>query len=266
MKKVTSTEYHDEMAGAYDTGYQGPLWEVYNAVTWNYIKEYLPQDKKNARVLDAGGGTGIWAVRIADLGYQVVLTDISKGMLNVAREKIRNQGLSDRITVVESDITDMKEFRDNSFGLVLAEGDPVSYCDDPEKAVKELSRVVRPGGHVTISVDNKMSWGYRCLKMGEPGLAKQVQETSIFFMPGKRDGEGYPAHMFTIEELVFMIARHGLTPVKTVGKLLKVWPREDLEKPELLSAIKEFEVQYSTRPSVAGSGGHIAIVGRKQEV
>lgn len=46
-------------------------FKVYDAVTWKYIAPYVPTDP-DALVLDAGGGTGRWATRIADKGCRVV--------------------------------------------------------------------------------------------------------------------------------------------------------------------------------------------------
>jgi ubiquinone/menaquinone biosynthesis C-methylase UbiE len=35
----------------------------------------------------------------------------------------------------------MNEFKDNTFDLAIAEGDPVSYCSNPDQAISELARV-----------------------------------------------------------------------------------------------------------------------------
>jgi ubiquinone/menaquinone biosynthesis C-methylase UbiE len=48
-----------------------------------WLRRCLPREK-SAVVLDAGGGAGKWAIPIGELGYQVIIVDISKGMLDIA--------------------------------------------------------------------------------------------------------------------------------------------------------------------------------------
>jgi SAM-dependent methyltransferase len=47
---------------------------------------------------------------------------------------------------MEGDICDMRAFFDGSFDHVFALGGVVSYCGDPEAAVREMARVLKPGG------------------------------------------------------------------------------------------------------------------------
>jgi len=54
------------------------------------IRKHLPK-KKDARILDAGGGTGRTTLALVRMGYQVALCDLSTGMLDVAREKLRRE-------------------------------------------------------------------------------------------------------------------------------------------------------------------------------
>ena len=71
---------------------------VYGYVTWEHLKKYIPENK-NALILDAGGGTGRWAIPLAKIGYKVILCDISKGMLRQAESKIK-QIFNVRLTVL----------------------------------------------------------------------------------------------------------------------------------------------------------------------
>ena len=231
--EITSTQFHDAHTPKYDEGYQHPIMRIYDAITWKYLQDFLPPDKDRARILDAGGGTALWTIKLAQLGYRMTLTDISTGMLKVAEEKIRRAGVQEKVTILISDITDMKEFPDNHFDLSLAEGDPVSYCHDPERAVAELSRVTRPGGHVTVSVDNKLGWVTRYTLVKDFAKADRALREGIGMMPGDKPDEFYPAHLFTIEELQELFRRHGLEPVRTAGKPVLSFTRESLDDPAI---------------------------------
>jgi ubiquinone/menaquinone biosynthesis C-methylase UbiE len=257
----TSIEYHDAHAKDYDAGYDSPYWRIYNEITWNYIKPCLPKNKKKSLILDAGGGTGLWAIRIARLGFKVILADVSCGMLDEARRKMEMEGLQKQIEIVEADITNLKAFKSGTFNLTLVEGDPVSYCDNPKRAIAELARVTKRGGFVTVSVDNKLRWAFRSLKMHDFQNAEKVLTKGIADMPGA--DFSFPAHMFTIEELQALFRKNRLYPVKSVGKPIWATGEDYLNDNEIYEKVLKFELQFSSLPSVAGGGGHIAVVGRK---
>ena len=78
---------------------------VYGYVTWEHLKKYIPENK-NSLILDAGGGTGRWAIPLEKIGYRVILCDISKGMLNQAEGK--TQTMTDYDDKFFSDIRDIE--------------------------------------------------------------------------------------------------------------------------------------------------------------
>jgi ubiquinone/menaquinone biosynthesis C-methylase UbiE len=261
--EITSTQYHDETAAAYDDAYESPFWRLYDAITWNYIKDCLPENKDASLVLDAGGGTGLWSIKLAKLGYKVVLTDISEGMLAAAEKKVAAEGLAEKIRIVKADITDMQQFQDNTFDLVLAEGDPVSYCSSPQKAVRELSRVCKAAGYITVSVDNKMTWLKRSLKHNDFAAADKIMHTGIAMMPVDENTE-YPAFTFTIEELEDIFIENNICPLKAVGKPVLTDVSHNLEDEDIYQKLLEYELKYGSSRWLAATGGHIALIGRKE--
>jgi len=143
--------YYQRTAADYDKQYQVPFFEeIYDKITWRYIDSYLPSA---GVVLDAGGGTGKWSIPIAKKGLKVVLFDISQDMLNVASVKMKENGLEGSVSFRQGDICSLP-FADNTFDFVLAEGDPISYCSNPDFAVKELCRVLKPNCHLSAGVDS----------------------------------------------------------------------------------------------------------------
>lgn len=72
-----STKFHNEIAQKYEKEYQTPYWNLYHEVSWKHIKKYLPKDKKYP-ILDAGGGTGYWSRKLAELGFNVVCSDVAE--------------------------------------------------------------------------------------------------------------------------------------------------------------------------------------------
>ncbi len=263
-----SQAYHDHEAPAYDAKYDEiPFFtKVYEPVTWDNIRRFLPT--LPARVLDAGGGTGRWTVVLAQLGYAVTLTDISQGMLDVARTKIEAAGLADRVTILHQDIRNMSALSADSFDLVLAEGDPVSYCEDHAAAINELARIARVGAHVIVSVDSRISALFNLNELDFDAAAATLR-TGQMKWRGADEALVYPIHAFTIPELAGLFEANGLRVVRVLGKpvfLNRLQPKvrdEILADEELTRRLVELECRYGDDPGWAGSGGHIEVTGVK---
>jgi demethylmenaquinone methyltransferase/2-methoxy-6-polyprenyl-1,4-benzoquinol methylase len=103
-----------------------------------------------ANALDVCCGTGDLAIalaRVVGRGGQVTGLDFSSEMLERARRKHRQDGAAE-ITWVQGDATAMP-FADNSFSAVTI-GFGLRNLPDPEAGLRELARVVRPGGKVVV--------------------------------------------------------------------------------------------------------------------
>lgn len=257
--QTESEVYHDRVARQYDRTYQTPYWRLYHEVTWHNIERFLPK-ADGSYILDAGGGTGYWTIRLAKLGYRVALTDISARMLEVAKRKIAKESLQERIEVQRLDVRKMGVFDEGLFDLVLAEGDVLSYCEDEEEAVKELVRVTKPAGYIIASVDNRFA-GLRYL-IGEGKLNEMAQ-----FLKDGRYAREFPMKWFTPDELKDLFQAHGLEVVRMIGKTVlpyKVNPRI-LRSDRNFRKLLELELKLCDEPCLLGRAGHLEIVGRKRK-
>ena len=256
-------EFYDKEAPKYDQEYDEPYWKLYNDITWCNVERFLPR-RKDAVILDAGGGTGYWSIRLAKLGYKVVLADISENMLKVAEDKIKTAKLEDRIETKTVDIRDMSCFKSNSFDLALAEGDPVSYCLDAEKAISELARVVKRRANVIVSVDSKYPMiSHFVAEHSFDELAKFLRSSIL----DSRDG-AFRMQAFTPEELRILFESCGLAVVKIIGKPILVQSIPKEKRNEIIRAnfkqILKSELDFCDVPSIIGLGGHLEIVGKKR--
>lgn len=257
-------DFYEKTAEDYDKEYETSRWRLYNEITWENIKQFLPKGR-NGLILDAGGGTGFWAIRLAKQGYRVVLTDISESMLKVAKRKIKKEKLENKIEIRAADIRDMSRFTSNQFDLALAEGDPVSYCLNPERAVRELARVVKPDAHVIISVDSKYPVFSRLIAEKSHDQLSKFSRTGIL----KSRERDFEFQAFTPEELKVLFKRCGLRLVRIIGKpiLTQLLPKE--ERDEIINEdyrrILSIELRFCDIPSLVGIGGHLEAVGLKQK-
>lgn len=256
--------HHDSESETYDEGYF-QRFRLYHEVTLDNIRRFVPETKDKP-ILDAGGGTGIWSVELARMGYRVVLTDISPGMLKQAEKKIVALGLGTQIEPMLSDICRMPEFSDGQFSMVLCEGDPLSYCGHPRTAIREMVRVLEPGGAVIASVDNRSSVMGWLRDKADRKAAQRLLEIGEVVMPQEREGGWYPVHAFTPTELRDLWVSNGLTIERIIGKLvvanrLACYRSED---PEIQRWLLALELKYCDNPDFYPCAGHLEIAGRKR--
>lgn len=108
------------------------------------LKPFAPRN-----VLDIATGTGDLALLIENIlkPESIIGCDISEGMMQVAREKCRRRGITN-IRFEKEDCTALS-YPDNSFDA-LTSSFGVRNFQELEKALGEMHRVLRPGGHLVI--------------------------------------------------------------------------------------------------------------------
>jgi len=141
-----------------------------------------------SRGLDAGCGIGLQAMLLAEAvgptGHVTGL-DISPEFLLCAEATVHKLGLSEQISFQAGDVRQLP-FDDNAFDWAWS-SNCVGYAPlEPLPLVKELARVVRPGGSVAI-----FAWSSETLLPGYPALEARLDATSAGIAPfvqGKKPG------------------------------------------------------------------------------
>src|SRR5205085_3184765 len=107
---------------------------------------------KDAFVLEVGCGAGLTAVKLAER-YIVEAVDTVQEMLDLTRERAAIARVDDRLTTRRGDANELS-YTDGAFDLVLAIG-VLPWVHDNASALREFARVLRPGGHLIVNIDNK---------------------------------------------------------------------------------------------------------------
>ncbi|MCT4562076.1 MAG: bifunctional demethylmenaquinone methyltransferase/2-methoxy-6-polyprenyl-1,4-benzoquinol methylase UbiE [Crocinitomicaceae bacterium] len=111
------------------------------------VRELKPIQPK--RILDIATGTGDFAIASTKLNpSEIVGLDLSAGMLEVGRVKMKEKGLDQLISMVQGDSENLPFDTDYFDGLTVGFG--VRNFENLEKGLGEMLRVVRPGGRLVI--------------------------------------------------------------------------------------------------------------------
>ncbi len=100
------------------------------------------------RVLDAGCGTGDFALALAEAGFQVIGADYAQGMLVRARAKVTGE-LANSISFEQVDLNRRLRFPDASFDHVINIS-VLQVAAEPIFTLGELWRVLKPGGTLVL--------------------------------------------------------------------------------------------------------------------
>ena len=131
-------------------------------------------DVRGLRVLDAGCGPGLYSEHLTGHGAQVVAIDASAPMVELARAR-----LGDHAVVEQQTLGTPLSFADDSFDAVVC-ALTIHYVEDRHAALRELCRVLRPGGAMVMSTQHPTSdW----LRKGGSYFDVAV-ETDVWKLPG----------------------------------------------------------------------------------
>ncbi len=138
--------YYDDFSTHYDRGRDRGYHALVDELEMSVLEPYA----RDRRVLEAGCGTGLLLSRIDRVASRAVGVDLSAGMLSRARDR--------GLTVVQGSITALP-FADASFDTVCS-FKVLAHVPDIDRALRELARVTRPGGHLVLEFYNRWSLRY----------------------------------------------------------------------------------------------------------
>jgi ubiquinone/menaquinone biosynthesis C-methylase UbiE len=125
------------------------------AVVWAVLRDALTamavdRDEPVLHVLDAGGGTGGFAVPLAELGHQVTVVDPSPDSLAALERRAAEAGIAGAVHAVQGDVAQLPDLAAAASVDVVLCHSLLEVVDDPEAAVAAVAGVLRPGGLASV--------------------------------------------------------------------------------------------------------------------
>ncbi|AZI59462.1 class I SAM-dependent methyltransferase [Nakamurella antarctica] len=184
---------------------------------------HLLGEVEGLRVLEVGCGSAPCGRWLTGAGAQVTAFDLSAGMLSYAADAATRSGL--HAPLVQADASAMP-FASQSFDIACSAFGAVPFVADSALVMREVARVLRPGGRWVFSVTHPMRWIF----LDDPG-EKGLQAVSSYFDRSpyvEVDSDGVPAyveHHRTLGDRIREIVAAGFTLTDLIEP---EWP-DDLE-------------------------------------
>jgi len=201
--------------------FQRQFWSLYGRFVWDdlikpwrashiqQVVRILQQRKKkpNESVLDAGCGTGNFAMALAQAGFQVVGIDFAVGMLKQAKAKLTTD-LSKNLLFEQSDLNTPLHFSDNKFDHII-NINVLQAIKNPKFTLNEFHRVLKPGGTLVLLFMRKSYGSIRNIIQKHIDCLRSRNIWKLMLILFKTLGERiYPVKDWSAEELKKIVARN----------------------------------------------------------
>lgn len=263
MAQDTQSRF-DNGAEAWAAYNEKPLGRIRREVTWSNLAPHLPEvmdPDDPPRILDAGGGSGELALRLAQRGYRVLLVDYAPGMLDQARHVARKLPgeTRSRLDFRCMAVDDLRQFfSPRSFDAITCHT-LIEYLPDPQGTLSMLSSLLRDGGILSVSFVNRHAEVLRQVwARSDPEGAAALLEGGCF----SASLFGLSGIAYTAEQVSDWLAELGLADISTYGvrSFADYVPQERLKDPAFFGSLLQLERDAASRPPYNSLARYIQLI------
>ena len=272
MSKQITDYYHDP--NLEDSRLSGDIGTIEWERTLDILKRFLPPPPQ--KVLDVGGGTGVYSKYLLEKGYQVHLIDLVNSHVNMARQVMGRASPQESWSARVGDARSL-DYHDRFFDVVLLMG-PLYHLQkksDRIQALKECRRVLRPGGRLFCTIISRFASFLDGLGRGlirDPGFREIISRD---LRDGRHENPTRKTEYFTRayfqhpDELGEEIRMAGFTEIHIRAVEGILWaagdPRVLKNDEPAWKAALEFMKEIEEESSILGVSPHIMGLARKNE-
>jgi ubiquinone/menaquinone biosynthesis C-methylase UbiE len=219
---LVNTHFHscvEQWRDVYEqAGVEGAIYRKRLEIVLSWIDTLaIPAGEK---VLEIGSGGGRCTLALAQRGYLVHAMDSVTGMVDSTEQLAIQAGVQSSVSTSLGDAHKLA-FENATFGLVLAIG-VIPYLHSPEKALREIARVLKPGSFLLVTAGNRWRLGSILDPWICPPLqpAKRVLGTMLQrFRKPRAETPRPPLRLDSLRDFERWLSSAGLVKIKlrTVG-------------------------------------------------
>ncbi len=228
--------------------------QVEFAVSMKFIHDYLPQDRKNCKILDVGAGTGRYSLVLCGEGFDVTAVELVKSNLDVLRSK------HSPVKTWQGNAVDLHFLENDAFDMTLLFGPLYHLHEKSEKlkALSEAKRVTKSGGVILVAyLMNEYSLFSYCFK--ENRIAELMKDGAVsadFKVSAKNDELYDYMRLEDIDSLNREAGLERLTIFSPDG--MADYMRKELNamSEESFKLFIDYQMQVAERKDLIGAGSH----------
>ena len=227
---------------------------VRSAVVWQSVRAALDElstrtSRQHLDVLDAGGGTGGFAVPLAVLGHHVTVVDASPDSLAALERRAADAGVSELVRGVQGDAANLGDaVGSGAFDFVVCHS-VLEMVDDPGATVRAVAGSLREGGIASLLAANRMAAVVHRAAAGRFDEALHALRD-----PLGRYGSNDPVpRRFSLSDLEALVVAAGLVVRATHGSRIfaDVVPGGLFDAdPQLVDALVALELEAAEVPAL----------------
>ncbi len=238
MSRLDNRAYYDDFAGWYERERHLPYHRMLDDLEVEIVERYA----RGKQVLEVGCGTGLILGRVAEFASDAMGIDLSGGML----AKAASRGLH----VAQASATELP-IKDGAVDVAYS-FKVLAHIPDIQQAMREMARVVRPGGYVIAEFYNARSLR-RLVKAVKPptAVSEQTHDEHVY----TRYDDARAIQSYLPDELEW-IATRGIRVITPAAAVLRV--------PLLGAAVRWAEHRLADLPGARSVGGFLVAICRKR--
>lgn len=260
---TATAQLFDDRLSAFKENQNTPWGRLRYGLAFANVRRHL--DARSRRVLDAGGGNGLDAIPFGAQGHTVALLDYSAEMLAEARRNAEADGIAERMTFHQADLTAIPTlFPEAQFDVVLCHN-VLQYVDDVGAALRAMCHVLRPGGLISLVSVNRYSESYRqaLQRLDLDAAYTNLDATSIMTVVF-----GVPMRAYAAEEMRQPLREAGCAVLGEYGLLCVCGyiPNNDIKyDPVFFAKLERLESAMSDKYPYYLLARYFQVVARKEQ-
>ncbi|WP_176287452.1 tRNA uridine 5-oxyacetic acid(34) methyltransferase CmoM [Vibrio sp. JPW-9-11-11] len=166
---VTEDRNFDDIAHKFAKNiYGSDKGEIRQVIVWEDLQQILDAlagGENRLDILDAGGGLAQMSQKLAELGHQIALCDLSSEMLQLAQRDIAKNGLLEQYRFIHSPVQSIEQHLTKKVDVVLFHA-VMEWLADPRPALETVLNQVKPGGMASVMFYNHHGLVYKNVVCG----------------------------------------------------------------------------------------------------